>query len=295
MADRIPVILDTDIGTDIDDTWALAMALKSPEVDLRLVVSATDNTTYRARIIARLLEAAGRTDIPIGIGLHQAEETGPQEPWVAGYDLASYPGRIYRDGVGALVDAIMGAAEPVTLVGIGPLPNVAAALAREPRIATRARFVGMQGSVRRGYGGSAQIHAEYNVARDPAACRAVFAAPWEVTVTPLDTCGLVVLDGAHYRAVRDSHDPLARAVIENYRLWAQGKAEAEERSSVLFDTVAIYLAFADELLTMERLGLRVTDDGHTLIDDAARPINCALDWRDLDAFKGLVVRRLTGE
>ena len=51
---RIPVILDTDIGGDIDDTWALAMLLKSPELDVRLVVSDTGDTTYRSRIIARI-------------------------------------------------------------------------------------------------------------------------------------------------------------------------------------------------------------------------------------------------
>jgi inosine-uridine nucleoside N-ribohydrolase len=54
--ERIPVILDTDIGGDIDDTWALAMLLRCPELDVRPVVSATGNTEYRAAIIARLLE-----------------------------------------------------------------------------------------------------------------------------------------------------------------------------------------------------------------------------------------------
>src|SRR5680860_421880 len=92
---RIPVILDTDIGSDIDDTWALAMLLRCPEVDVRLVVSDTGNTEYRARIIARLLEVSERTDIPVGVGIRQTEETGPQLPWVDGYELSSYPGAIH--------------------------------------------------------------------------------------------------------------------------------------------------------------------------------------------------------
>ena len=50
---RIPVILDTDIGDDIDDTWALAMLLRSPELDVKLIVTDTRNTTTRARIVAR--------------------------------------------------------------------------------------------------------------------------------------------------------------------------------------------------------------------------------------------------
>ena len=51
-ATKIPIILDTDIGGDIDDTWALALLLKSPEFDVKLIVSDTGDTVYRARIIA---------------------------------------------------------------------------------------------------------------------------------------------------------------------------------------------------------------------------------------------------
>jgi inosine-uridine nucleoside N-ribohydrolase len=69
MSRKIPVILDTDIGGDIDDTWALAMMLRCPELDIKLVVSDTGNTTYRAKIIAKILHIAGRTDIAVGIGI----------------------------------------------------------------------------------------------------------------------------------------------------------------------------------------------------------------------------------
>jgi inosine-uridine nucleoside N-ribohydrolase len=64
----IPVVLDTDIGSDMDDSWALAMLLGCPELDLRLVVTATADTTYRARVAAGILIAGGRDDVPIGIG-----------------------------------------------------------------------------------------------------------------------------------------------------------------------------------------------------------------------------------
>ena len=66
---RIPVIIDTDIGSDIDDTWALAMALGCPEIDVRMVVTCTGDTHYRAKIVCKFLERVGRTDIPVGIGL----------------------------------------------------------------------------------------------------------------------------------------------------------------------------------------------------------------------------------
>jgi inosine-uridine nucleoside N-ribohydrolase len=291
---RIPVILDTDIGTDIDDTWALAMLLKSPELDVKLVVSDSGDTAYRARIVARMLEIAGRTDVPVGVGIPLESAPRNQASWVAGYDLSRYPGPVHEDGVGAIVDTVMRSPEPVTLVAIGPVPNIAAALAREPKIAERARFVGMHGSIRRGYGGSVEASAEYNVRTYPQACQAVFAARWDITITPLDTCGVVRLEGDKYRAVRDCEDPLIRALIENYRIWAKAP-DADVQSSVLFDTVAVYLAFCEELLVMEKLGIRVTDDGTTVVDGSAKTINCATAWKDLSAFEYFLVQRLTGK
>lgn len=288
----IPVILDTDIGGDIDDTWALAMMLKSPELDVKLVVTDTGNTTYRAKVVAKMLEIAKRTDIPVGIGLHLSDDKGGQAQWVEGYDLSSYPGMIYKDGVDALIRTIMDSPEIVTLICIGPVPNISEALSREPKIAQKARFVGMHGSIRRGYNGSEKVSAEYNVVAYPKACQKVFTAPWDITITPLDTCGIVRLDGEKYHEVYNSDDPIAKAVIENYRIWANYSPESGERSSVLFDTVAIYLAFSEELLVMEKLGVRVTDDGFTVIDEDAKVINCAMDWKDLSAFQDLLVERL---
>ncbi len=294
-AQPIPVILDTDIGDDIDDTWALGFLLKSPELDLKLVVGDYGKSAYRARLLAKFLQTAARTDVPVGVGLDiQPKGEGGQAEWIKGYDLASYPGKVHADGVQALVDTIMQSPKPVTLIAIGPLPNIAEALRREPRIAEKARFVGMHGSVHRGYGGKKEVDAEWNVKADPAACRKVFTAPWDMTITPLDTCGLADLSGNRYRQVRDSKDPVAAAVIENYRLWCgKDKAKADQRSSTLFDPVAVYLAFSQDFCTMERVGLRVTDDGFTRIDDQAKKVDAAVAWKDLDAFRDLLVTRLT--
>jgi len=288
--EKIPVILDTDIGDDIDDTWALAMMLKSPELDVKLVVTDTGNTTYRAKIAAKMLEIAGRTDVPVGVGFRLSDKEGGQSDWVKDYGLSSYPGKVYEDGVGALIDTIMNSPKPVTLICIGPVPNISAALEREPKIAERAKFVGMHGSVRKGYGGSDKVSAEYNVAAYPKECQKAFTALWDMTITPLDTCGLVVLQGEKYKKVCDSKDPIAKAVIENYNIWAKG---TPDRSSVLFDTVAVYLSFSEELLSMEKIGIRVTDDGYTVEDKNAKVINCAMGWKDLSAFEDFLVDRLT--
>ena len=126
----IPIILDTDIGQDIDDTWAIAMMLRCPELDVKLIVSDTGDTEYRARIVAKLLEVAGRTDIPVGVGVPCGHYPQPQAGWVEGYDLARYPGTVHQDGVNAMIETIMASPEPVTLIAIGPVPNLAEALRR---------------------------------------------------------------------------------------------------------------------------------------------------------------------
>ena len=194
-----------------------------------------------------------------------------------------------------MIDVIMNSPQPVTLIGIGPMPNVAAALEREPRIAQKARFVGMDGSVRVGYGGAKTPSAEWNVKASVAAAKKGLSAPWDVAITPLDTCGLVTLDGARYQRILRSGNVIASTIVENYRIWCKAgnrAADAEQHSSTLFDPVAVYLAFARDFCKMERLGIRVTDDGMTLIDDQAKQMEVATQWTDLDGFRDLLVDRI---
>ncbi len=292
-----PVILATDIGDDIDDTWALGFLLKCPELNLKLVATEYGKPNYRAKLLAKFLQTTGHGNIPIAVGPDvEPRGAGDLLKWVNDYDLKAYPGKVHADGIGAIVDVIMNSPEPVTVIAIGPMANVAAALKREPRIATRARIVGMDGSVRLGYGGSKIPGAEWNVKADVAAARECFTAPWEMTITPLDTCGIISLDGPRYQRLLQSRDPVAASVIANYRLWSAGKADMDSSkgSTTLFDTVAVYLAVARDFCRMERLGIRVTDDGMTVIDPQAKQINVAATWTNMDGFKNLLVDRLCG-
>ena len=296
---KIPVIFDTDIGDDIDDTWALALLLLSPELDVKLITTEVGDTSAKAKIVAKFLEVAGRTDIPVGIGLaHPDKGKGHnQDKWVRDYKLSAYPGTVYRDGVQALIETIMSSPERITVIAVGPLPNIAAALKHEPRLAEKAKFVGMHGSVRRGYEGRPEINKEYNVVTFVKDAQKVFTTPWDMTITPLDTCGIVKLIGVKYKKVLESKNPIARAIIENYRVWAKSQGLKETKvdtaSTTLYDTVAVYLAVSTELVNMEKLPIRVTDDGYTIIDDKAKMVNCAMKWKDIDAFEDFLISRLT--
>jgi inosine-uridine nucleoside N-ribohydrolase len=296
---KIPVILDTDIGTDIDDTWALAMLLNCPELDPCLIITTGGDTVYRAHLVAKFLQIAGRTDIPIATGLHDPNGTQKfQQPWLDGFDVAAYPGQITDDGAQAMVDVMMASPEPVTVISIAVATNVARALEIEPRIAAKSRFVGMYGSVHIGYDGVPEPAAEANVRYDVPALRKVFAAPWlEKIITPLDICGMIVLDGARYQQVYRSQNPALKALIENYKIWAKlvtwMSVDYETvKSSVLFDTVAVYLAYSTDLLEMEPIRLCITDNGLTLPDPDGDEVLAALRWRDLDGFYDHLLERL---
>ncbi len=298
----IPVIFDTDIGDDIDDTWALVMLLRSPRLDVRMITTDYGNTVYRAKLVARLLEIAGRTDIPIGIGIQENENEGPQAEWVGDYALSAYGGVVHEDGVQALIDTVMASPEPITLIAVGPSPSLAAALEREPRIAGKLVLAGMYGSIHRGYGNAPEPAAEWNVRASVEAARAVLSAPWADAIsTPLDTCGLVQLKGERYARVRDSKDPLLQALMENFRIWCprtewcrNDPEQVKIKSSTLFDTVAVYLAEERDLVKVETLGVRVTDDGKTVPDAAARALGWATGWTNLDQFEVLLTDRLLG-
>lgn len=297
----IPIILDTDIGFDIDDTWALVMLLNSPELDIKLIVTATGDTLYRAKIVAKMLEIAEMTEIPIGIGTqHDSDGMEFQADWVKNYDLSHFPGIVYQDGVEEMINTMVHSSDPLTLVSIAPMSNIAEALEMEPEITNHARVVGMHGSIRRGYHGAPQPVAEYNVVADTLACKKVDAAPWDVTITPLDTCGVVSLRGDNYQQIRHSRRPLAKALMENIEIWLDhyptdwlGGIDPKTESTILFDTVAGYLALSESFLTMENLKISITDDGYTVIEESGKEIRCATEWKDYGAFEKLLVTRVT--
>lgn len=294
---KIPVIFDSDIGGDIDDTWALVYLMKCPELDVQLLVTDAGNTIYRARIMAKMMDVFGRGDMPIGIGLQPGNRPSNQSKWIEDYPLGKYKGPVHKDGVQAIIDTIRTSPDPVTVIATGGVPNIAEALRRDPTIVHNARFVGMHGSIYRGYGNNPKPAAEANVRTDPQALATVFAAPWECSVTPLDTCGRVVLAGEKYKRVYDCKKPEVRALLENYMIWAPGWASNKrgrtKHSSTLFDVVAVYMAYSEKLLKMKTLPIRVTDKGMTVVDNSKRPVRCALDWTDLSAFEDEITQRIT--
>ena len=136
---------------------------------------------------------------------------------------------------------------------------------------------------------------------EPRGGRALLTAPWrEAILTPLDTCGKVQLAGERYARVRGSSDPLLRGLVEAYGTWCRNRdwcakdpAFVASKSSTLYDCVAVYFAISRDLVKTETMGVRVTDEGMTVPDPAARAATWATDWTSLDGFEEWLTGRLT--
>ena len=204
-----PIILDCDPG--IDDALALAVASASPEIGLVGLTTVAGNvelakTTANALAVASFVGAA---DVPVTPGsagpllrpaLHAGHVHGDSG---LGGAVLPPPARAAGDGhaIDFIIDATAAAPGEVTLVATGPLTNIALALRREPRLATRVRdFVIMGGSASRG---NVTPAAEFNIWADPEAAAIVFSAGWTVRVIGLDVTLLARATSAVQERMRD--------------------------------------------------------------------------------------------
>ncbi|MGA7340556.1 MAG: nucleoside hydrolase [Terracidiphilus sp.] len=255
------VILDTDIGDDIDDAFALALALRSPEVRLLGITTEFGDTQLRARLVDRYLSAVGRTDIPV--------EAGVETPAANHFTQAAYarqaPARKHGDAVDFLLAQIRAHPGEITLVAIGPLVNVQAAIARDPAgFRMLKRVVMMGGSVYRGYddgqtGTRRPPDPEWNIRCDPAAAQALLASGVPVFMMPLDSTQ-VHLKLPELLAVVSHNSPLTDQLTLLYHQWA-GNREWPEPT--LFDPVAMTYAIRPDLCPATPIRLEVDDRGNT--------------------------------
>lgn len=285
MAKRI--ILDTDIGDDIDDAFALALAISSPELELVGVTTVHGPVEKRARIARKILNWAGRTDIPVipgfrGCGAPEHEPN--QAAWANGVGLQP-PAQAAVDYILQEVEEYAG---EVTVVAIGALSNLSRCMVEEPDVAQdMAELVIMGGSVRKGYAGALEPVAEYNIACDPEAAARVFNSGAKLTVVPLDATGTLMLPDKHLQAIRASNGPLALALKELMPLWQTGG----QQRPVLHDPLTVALTFDRSLGRFEEMRLDVTGDGLTVATEGEPNTSVCVE-ADGERLFGLVAGRI---
>lgn len=264
-AGRIPVILDTDIGTDIDDALALALALSSPEIELRGVTTVSADAYTRALIACRFLERTGHGAIPVAAGRPRREKPQTKEQYSYGLEGDFRKRPVPELAVEFLYQRLKAEPGRLTLVTIGDLTNAANLLAAHPEAKPWIRqIVLMGGAVRVGYNGRPPASWEWNIHSDIQSAKAVFSSGVPLVVAPLDATTTVKLEAPLRERIFGSGLPLGRELAALYKLWGRP-------TPTLFDPVAVTLVFNRSFCGMEKLRLEV--DGGGVTREAAGPAN----------------------
>jgi len=251
------VIIDTDIGDDIDDALAVGLALSSPELKILGITSAWGDTALRARMLDRLLCQTGRADIPVAVGI---EKHGPGQATFSQAKWAErQPAKPRPVAVDFLLDQIRRHPGEITLIAIAPETNLAAALARDPATFKKLkRIVLMGGSVRRGYDDDPP-DAEYNIAMDIPAARAVFDSGVPLYVMPLDSTQ-IPFDEVKRRVLFTASTNLTDAIALLYEQWSRS---TNLQTPTMFDAVAVAYAIDPEQCPATPMRLDVDAKGFT--------------------------------
>ncbi len=246
------VILDTDIGSDVDDLMALALILGTPSLDLVGVTTVYGDTALRARIVSRVAGLSGRS-FPVYAGL--GIPLSGREVWWAGHEGALYDGLDAEtidgdDAVGFLVDRVVANPGEIDVVAIGPLTNIAAAIQRDPRFAPAVRHLWIMG------GTFTDDEREHNFRSDAVAARIVFDARIPSTVTGLDVTRLIDVRAEQVERIRDS-GPLGAVIDAEIRQWW---AFWDTQWNVPHDPVTVLTLVNPELFDFSAEGRIVIDE-----------------------------------
>ncbi len=267
MARRI--VLDTDMGSDVDDALCLALALASPELELVAITHVGRESRLRARISRKLLELAGRKEIPVYAGCRVPVLGGDGFSWfghegVGILEPGEEPAPEHEHGVSALA-RLLRAHDDLELVAVGPLTNLALALMLDPDLAGRIRALTvMGGHIRRvAYGGHVfEPGVDYNLCSDPHAAYVVLRSGVATRLVTADVTLQTWLTARDLERFESRGTPFHDALAEAIRIWTPlqkrifGSAGCEvedDNIAFLHDPLALVSVHDESFCTFEEL------------------------------------------
>lgn len=292
------IILDTDIGDDIDDALALTFAIMSGEIDLLGVTTVFKNTEQRAELACCVLEALDRTDIPVyaGIGKTILQSIPDWEKVTANHHprqmeiLKKQRTSIKpKSGwaVDFIIDTVMSGDGDITLVPIGPLTNIAAAFIAEPRLAQKAKICMMGGATDR-------VKPEWNALCDPEATRVVFGTGVPITMVGLDVTTKCVMTYDQVKAIGAVDRPINRICFELIYLWGGNNPEPRP---MLHDPLAVAMVIDPTFCEKREMRIEVETRADQLrgatVPTRGEPNTSVCVSVDADRFMGYFVKTLT--
>ena len=298
------VILDTDIGTDVDDCLALTVLLGSPEVDLVGITCVHADVALRAQLVGRLLRLANRTEIPVATGGAEPLTEGLSAYWEGHEgqgiieDVDDVVPPIDEAAADFIVRTVMEQPGEVWLLPIGPLTNIALALQKEPRLFDHIAGITIMAGSFRANSNFGLPYVEHNLRCDPVAAALVLEHPVVKTLVPLDVTTRVVIRQDDVSRMNRVNSPFLNAVADQVARYPRFMREG---FTFLHDPLAAGLLVQPDLMPLTDLHLDVETGGTysagaTLgrLPSPDYPVNArvALDVEPEGAREQLILRML---
>lgn len=277
------VIIDTDIGDDIDDAFAVALAFRSPELQVLQIDAGYGDTHLRARLLEHFLRDAGLPQVPVAQGV--TTHTTNVFTQRAYAEQQAEPLRPYPDAISTSLELIRRSPGEITLIAIAPLSNIGAMIDRDPATFRKLkRVVLMGGSVRVGYDGKSAPEPEWNIKMDIGAAQKLFASGVPIFVMPLDAT-ILKLDAAKRQEVFQHGSPLTNQLAILYKQWGS-------ETPTLFDAMAVGYAIDPALCPTTPMHLRVDERGMTVPEQGVSNANVCLHSSSDEFFRFYLPRVL---
>ena len=239
----IPVIFDTDIGDDIDDALALALALQSPELDVKLVTTVADDVESRTRLAWKELGLFGRRDVALATGAAEPLLDPKYPDQAAQFTVLTAedqpPASARQRASERIIETLLASPVKMTLIPVGPLTNIALALKEEPRIKAKIERIVLMG------GAYFPPRREYNIYRDRIAAEIVFSSGVPITGVGLDVTEKCKLQGSDLERLRTAKNPASQFLYQLIQLWQKGNPN---QFPTLHDPLAVATAVRSTLV-----------------------------------------------
>jgi purine nucleosidase len=308
------IILDTDVGMDVDDAYAISLAAKSPEITIEGITTVYGDTLLRAKIALKLLKLAGRSDIPVFVGEGEPI-TENKKSFMLGFEgegLLTPEDRGLKVTFGNAVEFITSRAldskRDLTLVCIGALTNIATAFKREPNIRKNIKELVLMGGVINPpeIGGvRVPMDNEYNFTCDPEATKTIFESGIPITLVPVDVTMKPEnhLGEKELAKLKRAKTQLTEALLEMTRVWMNNYRQLAPILGLtpqmvkpwMHDPLTVAVTLRRELFKTETCHLRIdTREGKARIipDEKGTEVKVCID-ADFNQFKNLLIERIT--
>ena len=293
------IIIDTDIGDDIDDAFALAFALNSPELNLKAVTTVFGNVEVRTKLALKLLKTFGRDDVPVatGVGKPFFERTYRLDRYL-GAEVPRQAVVLVEDeplskphpmhAVDLIISTVMDSKNEVTIIPVGALTNIATCIIKEPKLVEKTKLVIMGGSVSNWFRLSVS-RAEHNIRCDPEAARIVFESGIPITMVGLDVTMKCILSEEQVENIRKRELATTNLLSDMTVGWGGKRV-------ILHDPLAVAVSFDPTLTkTQPRLVNVVTTGkarGITLASESETPNAQVCIDVDFNRFVSMFMKRI---